>query len=173
MEKPILFLDVDGPLNPYAAKPTRRPEGYDTHRITPPGWAEAIRVWLNPEHGPMLLTFAEKTGAELVWATTWEDGANEHIGPRIGLPELPVVHFGTSLGRHDWKWLAVADYAAGRPLAWLDDDFAHFQWPATQTTFKEARGDLPTMLYTINPGIGMRKEDLDAIEQWMKRSTHE
>lgn len=30
MSRPLLYLDVDGPLNPYAAKPTQRPHGlYD------------------------------------------------------------------------------------------------------------------------------------------------
>lgn len=30
MHRPVLYLDVDGPLNPYAAKPERRPESYAT-----------------------------------------------------------------------------------------------------------------------------------------------
>lgn len=33
MSLPLLFLDVDGPLNPYAAKPEKRPEGYTTLRV--------------------------------------------------------------------------------------------------------------------------------------------
>lgn len=31
--RPLLFLDVDGPLNPYAAKPEKRPDGYTTIRV--------------------------------------------------------------------------------------------------------------------------------------------
>lgn len=168
MDNPVLFLDVDGPLNPYEAKPTQRPDGYETHHIVPPGWSQAIRVWLNPTHGPMLLEFAEKNGAELVWATTWEDGANESIGPRIGLPELPVVHFGT-MNRNDWKWLAVAKYAQGSPFAWLDDDFDNFQWPLTQELFRKARENLPTLLHTISPRKGMLASDLKEVEQWMNQ----
>jgi hypothetical protein len=38
--RPMLLIDVDGPLNPYAAKPTRRPHGYTTHRLSPPTWLE-------------------------------------------------------------------------------------------------------------------------------------
>lgn len=38
MNRPLLYLDVDGPLNPYAAKPHRRPAGYATHRMKPEGW---------------------------------------------------------------------------------------------------------------------------------------
>ncbi|WP_199809663.1 hypothetical protein [Streptomyces sp. NRRL F-2799] len=32
VNRPLLFLDVDGPLNPYAAQPERRPDGYTTLR---------------------------------------------------------------------------------------------------------------------------------------------
>lgn len=39
--KPLLLIDVDGPLNPYAAQAERRPEGYTTHRMRPTGWTPA------------------------------------------------------------------------------------------------------------------------------------
>ena len=93
--KPLLLLDVDGPLNPWAAKPTQRPAGYSTHRYTRPGaqrWDKPLRVWLHPGHGPMLLTLADRF--ELVWCTTWGAEANTWIGPRIGLP----VATGAGLG---------------------------------------------------------------------------
>jgi hypothetical protein len=70
--RPLLFVDVDGPLNPYEAEPAQRPKGYRTHRMSPVEWvrahpdAQPLQVWLNPEHGPMLLSLP----AELVWATT-------------------------------------------------------------------------------------------------------
>ena len=38
MSRPLLYIDVDGPLNPYAAEPERRPAGYSTHRMKPEGW---------------------------------------------------------------------------------------------------------------------------------------
>ncbi|MFF7034033.1 MULTISPECIES: hypothetical protein [Streptomyces] len=87
MNRPLLFLDVDGPLNPYAAKPERRPDGYTTLRV-PRNDAHQddrghssrrpLRVWLNPKHGRSLL----QLGFELCWATTWMDDANRWIGPR-------------------------------------------------------------------------------------------
>lgn len=81
--RPVLLVDVDGPLNPYAAKPHRRPEGYETHRLLTPRWETAerrrltewglpnkpvkpLRVWLNPNHGPAL----DALPFDLVWATT-------------------------------------------------------------------------------------------------------
>lgn len=76
--RPLLLLDVDGPLNPWAAKPCRRPDGYTTHRLRPSGWEHAkkpLRVWLSPAHGPMLLDFSAGNNVELAWATTWQDDA--------------------------------------------------------------------------------------------------
>jgi len=105
--KPLLLIDIDGPLNPYAAKATRRPAGYETHRVPMNGDRPAgspddlmtaaarrltLRVWLNPAHGAMLLSLADVF--ELHWATDWEDAANRIVAPLIGLPELPVIHWG-------------------------------------------------------------------------------
>ncbi|WP_112232642.1 hypothetical protein [Lentzea atacamensis] len=115
------------PLNPYLAKPTRRPAGYTTHRIRPAGFSRPLRVWLDPSHGPWLLSLAVAADADLVWATTWEQEANEFIGPRLGLPELEWIDFG---GRgadhrdgHHGKVPAITEWAGTRPIAWLDDEF--------------------------------------------------
>lgn len=105
--KPLSLIDVDGPLNPYAAKATRRPEGYSTYRIpingvrpigapddmmTAAARRSSLRVWLNPGHGAMLLSLADVF--ELHWATAWEDLANLVVAPIIGLPDLPVINWG-------------------------------------------------------------------------------
>jgi hypothetical protein len=136
MDRPLLYLDVDGPLNPYAAKPERRPAGYTTHRMKPQGWlarhpgqpaayVKPLRVWLNPDHGRQLL--ALDTLFDLVWATTWVGEANTYIAPVLGLPELPVVDWPqspvTQLSGVDpvpgvfWKTPRLVEHAAGRPFA--------------------------------------------------------
>ena len=163
-DRPLLLLDVDGPLNPYGAKPERRPAGYATHRLTPTGWIKLLRVWLNPSHGPMLMEFAERAGMELAWATTWSADANTMIGPLIGLPELPVIMLKPGFYL-EWKWTAVAAFAAGRPLAWLDDDF--MAWRHLRTGFDSARRGIPTLLHHVDPRIGITSADLDAVEEWV------
>lgn len=163
--KPLLLLDVDGPLNPFAAKATRRPDGYETHRPTPAGWSKPIRVWLNPEHGPMLLRITNVV--DLTWATTWTDQANVAIGPMIGLPRLPVIQVKQpswgDRGKHIWKLDAVKEYVGNRSFAWFDDDFtkADLEWAAKRTA-----DGFPTLFVPIDPAIGIVQGDVDRVAAW-------
>ncbi|XCM30954.1 hypothetical protein ABXI76_17700 [Streptomyces parvus] len=163
---PLLFLDVDGPLNPYAAQPERRPAGYTTLRVPTDSGISAdrgglstrrrpLRVWLNPEHGPALLGL----GYELCWATTWMAEANRWIAPTLGLPELPFVDFGDDLFRErpdgvHWKTGPLVDYAAGRPFAWVDDEQSELD-RAYVATHHEG----PGLLHHVNPRLGLREND--------------
>jgi hypothetical protein len=161
--RPILFLDVDGPLNPYAAPPTRRPEGYQTFRFfanTPGnGWGKrGLRVWLNPEHGKQLLALP----FDLVWGTTWEAMANEHIGPAIGLPELPVARFGFEGS----KIPALVRYAAGRPFAWVDDEI---ETSDHAYVIREHAGS--SLLHSVSPRLGLLPADFDLLREWAENLT--
>lgn len=166
-ERPLLFVDVDGPLNPYAAKPTRRPKGYVRHRMRPASWAanypeaKPLRVWLNPAHGPKLL----RLPVELVWATTWSHEANEWIGPEIGLPELPVVEWPERLSMASaglfWKTQPVVEYSAGRPFAWVDDQITE-----ADVRWCEERYPASTLLLQIDPALGLQDPDFATIARW-------
>ncbi|MER5932531.1 hypothetical protein [Streptomyces sp. NPDC002054] len=170
MSRPLLFLDVDGPLNPYAAKAQRRPEGYTTLRVPregDPAWehgglrdrTQPLRVWLNPDHGRALLSL----GYEICWATAWMNTANTWIGPVLGLPELPFVDFGSALlnerpdGVH-WKSDPLLEYTDGRPFAWVDDE----QGDADHTHVA-ARHRGSALLHHVNPRIGLRNEDFTTL----------
>ncbi|MER7053457.1 hypothetical protein [Streptomyces sp. NPDC000351] len=171
--KPLLLVDVDGPLNPYAAKPSRRPEGYETHRMRPTGWEQPwqkpLRVWLNPSHGPALLALP----FDLVWCTTWAHEANEWIGPHIGLPELPVIQWpegsqaprSSCLGGTFWKTRHVVDWAAGRPFAWIDDDFDDID-----RDYVTHEHDGPALLHHVDPRLGLLDNDLKALADWASRT---
>lgn len=116
MKKRLILLDVDGVLNPLRGQP-----GFDLHHITV--GADTYPVRLNPKHGPLLLALAEDVGAELVWATTWEQDANVEIGPRIGLPELRVMPLPTAPTREVFneKFAAVPAFADGADWVWFED----------------------------------------------------
>lgn len=158
-QRPLVLLDVDGPLNPWKAKATRRPVGYETFRLRPDGWygRKPLRVWLNARHGDMLGALADRTGAELVWATTWLDQANELIGPAVGLPTLPVMHWDVA-GSPRWKFDAALRWACGRALVWFDDDFTAYG--RQRDWFLERRGSLPTLLREIDPAVGLTFDDV-------------
>ncbi|MFD6222128.1 HAD domain-containing protein [Nocardia asteroides] len=175
--RPLLYLDVDGPLNPFAAKPERRPAGYRTHRMTPPSWVaqhrdtpthrtRPLRVWLDPAHGPALLALAEYF--DLWWATTWEHDANTHIGPVLGLPELPVVEWiSTRRGSSDgtcWKTAELVRHAAGRSWAWVDDEIT-----LGDRRFVHRHHGGAALLNHVEPAKGLRDSDFAALTAWARQ----
>lgn len=88
--RPLLFLDVDGPLIPIGGHHDAV-DDRPGHRLTP-ALARALAsnpllYRLDPRRGRWLAALP----CELVWATTWMADANEVIGPLLGLPELPIV----------------------------------------------------------------------------------
>jgi hypothetical protein len=183
MTKPLLLLDIDGPLNPWDANPNRRPEGYTTHRFDPVDqygqkWTSVIRyprrkplrVWLKPDHGPQLLALADRF--DLVWASTWGAEANGLIGPAIGLPELPYVDFWAETKTPDkrervngvyWKVPLLLAYAAGRPFAWVDDEVTNADREYTTEHHESA-----TLLYYVSPRLGLLEQDFETLAHWAK-----
>ncbi|MFB7473778.1 hypothetical protein [Kitasatospora sp. NPDC056184] len=171
---PLLLLDVDGPLNPYAAVPQEQPPGYRTHHLRPDFWltrfpgrageeVEPLRLWLNPDHGPELLSLP----FELVWATTWQEDANTWIAPLLGLPGLPYVrwprmHQDEPDGLH-WKTRVLVDWAAGRPFVWVDDELG-----PQDTEWIAANHPGPAATFRINPRIGLRTEDFATLRAWAR-----
>ncbi|WP_039629210.1 HAD domain-containing protein [Streptomyces sp. 769] len=176
--RPVLLVDVDGPLNPYAAKPQRRPDGYQTHRLLTPRWEAAqrrrltdwgltdgrikpLRVWLNPHHGPALLALP----FDLVWATTWEQEANDFIAPALGLPTLPFVPWRSPrpepAGDVFWKTPEIVAWARGRAFAWVDDEItdADRAWVA-----EHHHG--PALLRRTDPRVGLTAEDFAVLGAW-------
>ena len=159
--RPLLLLDVDGPLHPWAAD--QPPPGYVECRFRL-SWRRKQRMWLNPDHGRLLGDLADRTGIELAWASSWGHRANTTVGPAIGLPALPVVEFAGPHADHHagWKYPAVARFAYGRPLAWLDDDFA--LRPAAREKFL-AR-EPATLLVPVDPSIGVTAGHVTEIDAW-------
>ncbi|MFJ2440284.1 HAD domain-containing protein [Streptomyces sp. NPDC087658] len=164
--KPLLLLDVDGPLNPYEAPPhAHPPAGYVRHWTRPSAWPGPgpLPVLLAPEHGAELRAL---TGPyDLVWATTWTADANVWIGPRLGLPELPYVDWPPIREKAPrgtfWKTRYVLEYAAGRPFAWVDDEITSYdrEWTARHSL-------AAALLVRVDPGIGLIRPDFDALAEW-------
>ncbi|MEV7157255.1 hypothetical protein AB0N77_21950 [Streptomyces misionensis] len=172
MSKPLLLLDVDGVLNPFAAPPGRMPQGFRQHLMRPRAWiaqhphlletdVEDLPVWLNADHGAELLDLPY----DLVWATTWEDDSNRFIGPVIGLPALPVITWSAPHAYPpDGTYFKTADivrYAAGRPFAWVDDQLG----PADRD-YVARHHPGPALLYDTDPETGLGLDDFEALARW-------
>lgn len=171
----MLFLDVDGPLNPFRC-PFPGPLGYASHRMKPASWlrqhpgvpADRVRpltVRLDPGIGPRLLGLPMVP----VWATTWEHDANTWIGPRLGLPELPVVEWpaaraGGSGGLH-WKTRALSAWAGERAFAWVDDEpgEADRRWLGLHHP-------APFLVLRVDPARGLGEEDFARLGAWAERT---
>ncbi|GAB3948593.1 hypothetical protein GCM10029976_080090 [Kribbella albertanoniae] len=138
--RPLLLLDFDGPLNPHTKPP---PPGYLRHEI-----AEGTKSWvvhLNPHHGVELRALAATF--DLVWASSWEHGANRLLSPLLGLPQLPTILWPdrTPIPGRSWKTPYVAEWVGDRSFVWVDDgvgdaDVAYFPgahqvvWPVDGRT---------------------------------------
>ena len=72
---PLLLLDVDGVLNPFAAAAC--PPGYTEHEFFP--GEDPVR--LCPAHGPWLRELAARF--RIVWATAWGADANRLLTPLL------------------------------------------------------------------------------------------
>ncbi|WP_035803360.1 HAD domain-containing protein [Kitasatospora mediocidica] len=157
MSKPLLYLDVDGVLNPVEPHPVT---DFDAHSVLD------FRVLLSPRHGDWLRELEQVY--ELCWATTWEEDANTHLAPLLGLPPLPVVRFagyrpqaGDPRVRlmellSGAKWAPLLRHANGRPFAWLDDVMP----------FRLVRNSLlrrDRLLLPVNPYQGLERQHVDRL----------
>lgn len=153
-QAPLLLVDVDGVISLY---------GFDT-RERPPGRfhnVEGIGHYLSATAGAHLRRLQRHF--ELVWCTGWEERANEHLVPALGLPgRLPHLSFTDPPGiapRH-WKLEAIERHVGPRrPLAWIDDDHTGCQqWALVRPG--------PTVLVTTAPARGITQEHVELLISW-------
>ncbi|MEU4220853.1 HAD domain-containing protein [Actinoplanes sp. NPDC026623] len=153
-DRPLLFLDVDGPLIPFRGRATGQ-------ALAGPGAGNPLLDRLDPADGRRL----SGLGCQLVWATTWMADANEVIAPRLGLPELPVVEFPDDdppgFGLH-WKTRFLARWAGGRPFIWLDDEIS----PADRLWIR-ANYQGRALVHRVDPFAGLTEADFALIRRWL------
>jgi hypothetical protein len=143
-ERPLLLLDVDGVLLVWRA--TEWADGLDADvgfHPDAPGWLSDLAVVF-----------------ELAWATTWEDRANDAIGPALGLPRLPFIEFEMDHRARTPKLRSLVAWVGDRACAWIDDDL-HADadaWAAGRAT--------PTLLVHVDPAEGMARRHVDELLDW-------
>lgn len=162
--KPMLLLDVDGPLNPEMNPTVAHNKGYARHHLHSEN-GKTYPVLLNPTHGKALLALTDVF--DLVWATTWVHEANTLIAPLLGLPtNLPVIPWPDgamdTYRRGSWKTEHIALWAGKRPFAWLDDEInSRDRRYLAATTYIG-----PHLAHRVEPHIGLRDADFTAVRLW-------
>ena len=158
-QPPILFLDVDGVISLFGFAP-------DVGELPGPlHWIDGVAHCIPAGIGERLVTLAERF--ELVWATGWEERANDHLPHLLELPfrDLPCLTFDgrAVFGSAHWKLEAIDEYAAGRPAAWIDDNLSEEcrEW---------ARGRAaPTLLVETSSSVGLTDEHVSQLLSWAER----
>jgi hypothetical protein len=155
-ERPVLAVDVDGVISLFGFEgPIDEVEGR-FHLID--GMAHCI----SDRAGPQLRRLADVY--ELIWATGWEDRANDHLPLILGLPELPCLHFDgrARFGTAHWKLEALEKYSRQRPLAWIDDslDESCHAWASARAA--------PTLLAPTESDVGITEAHTEALLAWVR-----
>jgi HAD domain in Swiss Army Knife RNA repair proteins len=171
-EKPLLMVDIDGVISLFGVpghsgleRPERRPQasGDESARL-PEGTFHSIDGtphFLSSTAAAHLLELSDDF--DLVWASGWEERAEEHLPRLLGLPGgLPFLRFERSPGRANahWKLDAIDAYAGTRPLAWIDDAFneACHEWAAERGA--------PTLLVQTLPQDGLTAREAQRLAAW-------
>jgi hypothetical protein len=151
---PVLFVDVDGVISLFGFPAGLAPEG----RFA---WINGVPHLISP-CGEHLMRLADRF--ELVWATGWEETANDYLPHLLGLPgELPWLSFDgrAEFGTAHWKLDAIEAYAGPeRPIAWIDDCLTDdcYVWA------RDRPG--PTLLVPTQSDVGMRDEHVEELLGW-------
>ncbi|HEU0250343.1 MAG TPA: HAD domain-containing protein [Solirubrobacteraceae bacterium] len=156
---PLLLVDIDGVISLFAFDEQTRPEG-SFH------WIDGMPHFLSATAAEHLLGLRERF--ELVWASGWEERANEYLPHLLGLPRLEHLRFERAVGRANahWKLDAIEAYAGQRPLAWIDDAFneACHAWATERTA--------PTLLVQTQPATGLTLREASTLASWARSLGH-
>jgi hypothetical protein len=164
-ERPLLMVDIDGVISLFGGweqTASGRRDWDGAH--SPAGTFHSIDGtphFLSSAAAAHLLDLSSLF--ELVWASGWEERANEHLPHLLGLPpDLPFLTFARAVGRSNahWKLEAIDAYAGERALAWVDDalgDACH-EWARERAA--------PTLLVQTDPRRGLTASEARRLAHW-------
>jgi len=154
MSRPILAVDVDGVISLFGFE---EPPDHSQARFE---LIDGMVHCISLAAGTRLRRLGEHF--ELVWASGWEEKANDYLPSILGLPELPFLTFdgAARFGTAHWKLGPLEDYGAGRSVAWIDDSF-------DESCYEWARGRAePTLLVPTEPQRGLEEVQVEALTAW-------
>ena len=156
-QRPILALDVDGVISLFGFQGPLEQAPGRFHLID--GMAHCIPDGINER----LSRLADQY--DIVWATGWEERANDWLPGVLELPgELPFLTFdgNARFGSAHWKIDAIDRYAGDRRLAWVDDciDETCQAWAIARSA--------PTLLVPTESDVGLTDKHLERLLNWAR-----
>jgi hypothetical protein len=154
MKRPLLAVDVDGVISLFGFD--QPPSGSAARFELVDGMVHCISL----AAGERLLRLHDHF--DLIWATGWEQKANDYLPNILGLPELPFVSFdgAARFGSAHWKLGPMNELGGDRPLAWIDDSFDQscYEWAESR--------DAPTLLVPTESALGLEEAHTEALIGW-------
>jgi hypothetical protein len=176
-QKPLLLVDIDGVISLFGvpsswstaggAAEDSPSEGPDEQPIE--GSMHAIDGMAHFLSATAAAHLLELEGEfDLVWASGWEEKADEHLPHLLGLPSgLPFLQFergaaGIRSNHAHWKLAAIDAYAGDRALAWVDDALkeACHAWAQARAA--------PTLLVQTAPQRGLTSREAQQLLNWAR-----
>jgi hypothetical protein len=166
-ELPLLMVDIDGVISLFGgwerAGPGQSGQGGERRLAGSFHSIDGTPHFLSSTAAAHLLDLSSLF--ELVWASGWEERANEHLPHLLGMPPgLPFLRFERAVGHSNahWKLDAIEAFAGQRPLAWIDDalnDACH-EWAAARAA--------PTLLVQTDPQRGLTAPEARQLADWAR-----
>lgn len=169
----IVYLDIDGPLAPFATSPQPELSGWTGE------WASEVRC------GPYTITYSLELIARLntlaadprvgmTWLSSWEEHAPQFFCGTVGIAGegWPVLEGVFGDAREDWwKLRAMQAEVAAMPgllRVWVDDDLTMEKQPAA------VRWAAENGILTVAPtrGVGLSREDLETLENFVSTASN-
>lgn len=151
--RPVLAVDVDGVISLFGFE--ELPESLAARFEMIDGLVRCISTAAGEHLQRLAVDF------DLVWATGWE-GRVDQLAELLEIPDRPHLTFdgAARFGSSDWKLGPLSEYAAGRPLAWIDDCFDE-----RCRAWAEAREE-PTLLVATESHLGLEETHVEQLTAW-------
>jgi hypothetical protein len=156
MDRPLLAIDVDGVISLFGFD---EPPARDVARFE---LIDGMVHCISLVAGERLLRLGDHY--DMVWATGWEEKANDYMPSVLGMPELPFLTFrgAARFGSAHWKLAPLDKYSKRRALAWVDDSFDEscYEWARKRES--------PTLLVPTESAIGLEEAQTEALIAWAR-----